>query len=102
MGIAKIEFDYREALKQANKLDEIANNIKHLASENIENTLSTLNGGWQGDSASAFIAKGRTLKDNTLRTASDLTNAADKIRKIAKQIHDAEVAAFEIANKRTY
>ncbi len=103
MGIAssKIELDYHTALKQADKLDEIANGLKH-SSQTIEETMTSLNSGWQGESASAYLIKGRTLKDKVSKTSQDLNNAADKIRKIAKKIHDAELAALEIATRRSY
>ena len=99
---AKIEFDYREAINQANKLDEIAGNIRRLASNSMENTLITLNGGWQGETADSFIRKGRELEEKTTKTAEDLKRAAERIRTIAKRVHDAEMAVLDIADKRSY
>ena len=103
MGLAssKIELDYHTALKQADKLDEIANGLRH-SSEIIGETMTALNSGWQGESASAYIIKGQTLKEKVSKTSKDLSNAADKIREIAKKIHDAEMLALEIATKRSY
>ena len=96
-----IEFDYQAALQQADKLDEIANGLKQ-SSNTISETMTALNSGWQGESASAYIIKGQSLKEKVFKTSKDLNDAADKIRKIAKNIHDAETAALEIATRRSY
>lgn len=103
MGIvsSKIEFDYNTALQQADKLNEIAEGLKH-SSKTIGETMTALNSGWQGESASAYIIKGQSLKEKVSDTSKDLSNAADKIREIAKKIHDAEMLALEIATKRSY
>jgi uncharacterized protein YukE len=97
---ASIEMDFNKARTQANKLDEIANNLKNLSSNDFQGTLQNLSGCWKGSNASAYMNKGTKLQDEINSTAKELHAVASDIRTIAKRIYDAEMAALAIAETR--
>lgn len=88
-----IEFEYNRAISQAERLEEIAREIKTLSTADIESALESLSSGWKGDASTLFIDKGYTLSQKGSKVAGDLEKAAQSIRKIAKAIHDADRAA---------
>ena len=90
-----IEFDYNQTMKQADKLEEIANNISKIASSDIEQSLATLKSGWEGDVASEYLAKGTQLQEKTENVSKSLMDAANRLN-IAEQM------VMDIANKRSY
>jgi WXG100 family type VII secretion target len=97
-----IEFDYKNALAQADKVDGIADSLNAIVSRRLQETLQNLSVSWKGDNANAYIKKGSKLKGNVNNTAGELHSIAEDIRVIAKRIYDAEMAALAVAEERTY
>lgn len=102
MNSTTIEFEYNQALSQANRLEEIAHNMRTLSQSDIENAIENLRSGWQGDAATLFAEKGYQLSQKGVSVASDLEKAAQSIRRIAKQIRNAEMAALAIINSKKF
>lgn len=98
----EIEMDFRAAMNQADKIDGIANRLKNLSNNDYRNTIQNISNAWKGDNADVYVKKSSTLIDKMNGTASKLADAADTIRRIAKNIYDAEMAAWEIAHRREY
>lgn len=99
---ATIEFNFRTALRQADKIDEIANNLGRLSGTDFGNALQNLSAGWKGENASMYLSKGSTLQGKMNGTSNSLRAVASDIRVIAKRLYDAEMAAIRIAEDRTY
>lgn len=97
-----IEFDFRQAKNQARQLDAIADNLGNLAKNNLSDSMQTLSQNWKGENASAYLSKGSTLQNDISSSASELHGIASDIRTIAQNIYNAEMAALEIAEQRTY
>lgn len=97
-----IEFNFRKALGQADRLDTVANNLSRLSGTEFGGTLQNLSGSWKGENASLYLSKGSSLQVKMNKTASELHAVASDIRRIAKRIYDAEMAALAIASSRTY
>lgn len=97
-----IEFDFKQALAQAEKIENIADNLKILSNNRFGATMQNLSANWKGENASGYLNKGGRLQDKMNVTANDLHNVAADIRKIAKSLYDAEIAALEIASTREY
>lgn len=95
-----IEFDFQKAIKQAEQLEDISSELKKLSNNKFENTLSRLSSNWKGDSANAYLKKGKKLQTNIGNTAKDLNTVANNIRNIAKTIYNAEMAAKRVAEER--
>ena len=97
-----IEFDFKQAMMQADRVDEIADSLSNLSGTKFQNTTQVLAINWKGDSASKYISKGGRLQNKMEKTANDLRDTADDIRKVAKALYDAEMAALDIATRRDY
>nr|WP_300167678.1 WXG100 family type VII secretion target [uncultured Flavonifractor sp.] len=98
----QIEFDFEQARKQANRLDDIADQLEHLAKKQIERYNQELPSYWRGKSASLFQKKQDEMKKNVLQSARELRQQAECIRRIARLLYEAEMAALEIARRRAY
>ena len=75
-----IEWNYIQAKKQADRLEEQAGRLSKLASEQMENTLRELAYNWKGSSASAYIRKdesqgaGKKQIVQLIRAGTDITD----------------------------
>jgi len=87
-------------MEQADRLDSVARQLRKAADESMENILNTVNGAWKSDSAPQYIKKGQKVEGDIRTTAGNLTNIASTIRTIARQVRDAELAAWRIAHAR--
>ncbi|SDZ97443.1 WXG100 family type VII secretion target [Oribacterium sp. KHPX15] len=96
----KIKMDFREARKQADELDEIADNLHNVAERDLEQAMTTLSSGWKGESASAYLVKVNKVKEKTNREVQDLHSIASDIRRTARIIYEAEMEAWRIAHER--
>lgn len=99
---ARIEFDFKKALKQASELERIADRIGTISRKNMQDTLQNVSGGWKGENAEIYLKKGEQLSEKIYTTADDLRQTAADIKAIAKKIYEAEMRALSIAKKRDY
>lgn len=101
-GRASIEFNFRKAVSQADRLDQTADRLNRLANNQFGNTLQGLAASWKGENASMYLDKGDRLQGQMDGTAKELHRIASDIRRIAKRMYDAEMEALRIAQKRDY
>lgn len=97
-----IIFDFRRALEQASKIEEIANNLSNLSGQKFEGTMQNLSANWKGENANLYLQIGEKLQEKMDVTVRELKDIASDIRTIAKRLYDAEMAALEIALIREY
>lgn len=97
-----IEFDFKKALGQADKIDGIADRLGRLSGTELGSTMQNLSAGWKGENASLYLNKGNNLQEKINGTAKELYSIASDIRTIARRIYEAEMAALSIASERTY
>lgn len=96
----EIKFDLKNALEQAERLDDIAGRLDYLSGTAIENSIQSLASSWKGNNASAYLSKEDKLKGDIKITACNVRSIADDIRRIARRVYDAEMEAWRIANRR--
>lgn len=96
----QIQMDFDRAARQANELDNIANNLSTISGKDFPDILNQLGGDWKGDNADKYIRKGFALTENMQKTVVSLRQTANTIRSIAKNIYDAEMEALRIAEER--
>lgn len=96
-----ITLDYHRAIRNANSLDKIADDIMKY-SNNMDNIGVKCNHDWKGQSASLFSTKIGRISDNLEQISSQLRNTAETIRRVAKRTYDTEMSTLEIARNRTY
>jgi len=97
-----IEFNFRAAMGQADRIDGIADNLGRLSGTKFGGTLQNLSANWKGENASMYLEKGGRLQEKMGATEGELHSVAADIRTIARRLYDAEMAALAIANERTY
>ncbi|BAL00623.1 hypothetical protein OBV_34240 [Oscillibacter valericigenes Sjm18-20] len=98
----QIIFDFEEAKRQAQKIDDVAERMEELANQKLGQARENLTAYWQGSSAGAFQERQNELQQGILGTAEALHQQADNIRMIAKRLYDAEMEALRIAEERSY
>ncbi|MBS6395738.1 MAG: hypothetical protein KH452_01120 [Clostridiales bacterium] len=99
---SEIRFDFRQAIRRAEELEEIACDMRRLSNKEMEDSLQRLAGAWKGEAADLFLSRGLQLRENIKQSANDLDRAASAVRKAAKRIYDAEMAAYRRAKRREY
>lgn len=97
---SEIRFDFQNAMQQAQKLDELANDIDRRVANKLDETVQSVHAAWKGDSATLYIGKTQELRRQVQQTARTLRDTAEDIRRIARRIYEAEVRALEIAQSR--
>lgn len=97
-----IEFNLRQALQQAEKLENISDELRILSKDKLGGSLQTLSQNWKGVNATSYIKKGNTLQTNINSSSSQLREIASTIRTIAWNIYNAEMEALRIAEEREY
>ena len=90
---SEIRFNFNQALAQASELDSLADRLEQLENK-TENSMQTLSAAWKGQNATAFLRK------EVRKTALEIHSIADDIRRIARRIYEAEMAALRIAQQR--
>ena len=99
---ASIEFDFRKAKAQADKMDAVADQLNTLSDSKFGGTMQHLSSNWKGENASLYLAKGGKLQDQMDATARELHSIAADIRTVAKRLYEAEMRALQIAQHREY
>lgn len=102
MTRATIKINFQRAMQQANTLDQIAEDLSRLSSNEFSETMQLVSTNWKGNNANIYLQKGSRLQNDMNETVRQLRNIASEIRKIAKRVHDAEMAALAIAEQRNY
>lgn len=97
---SEIRVDFQNAMQQAQKLDELANDIDRRVANKLDETAQSVHAAWKGDSATLYIGKTQELRRQVQQTARTLRDTAEDIRRIARRIYEAEMRALEIAQSR--
>lgn len=100
--INTIEMDYKNATRQADELEQIAQKLHALSQDSFQPCLAAVAASWKGETASAFCKKGTAALDSLLASAENLRQIAAASRQIAKNTYEAEKRSCEIAQERTY
>lgn len=99
---SEIRYDFQQAVRKAEELERVAENLRRLANNDLEESLQALSNAWKGEAAAAYIGKGSRLQARILASAKNLENIARTIRSSAKRTYDAEMRAYRIAMEREY
>lgn len=102
MTRSEILFNYRQAIRQADRLDDIAKKLSRLTSNQMNSTIGTLKSAWKSDNSPQYYSKMSKVQEDIKDDASDLKKIAQAIRDTAEQIKQAELRALEIAESRSY
>ena len=98
----QIQIHYQNALRQAAKLEQLADQLRTVADRKFAGAMEAVQTSWSGENAESFLLKGTRLKEKTIKTSNELRSAASSVRRIAENTYRAEMRALELANRRTY
>ena len=98
--LSEINFNYRQAINQASRLEEIASQMKHASDQDMERILGDVSKAWKSDSSPQYIKKGQKVQSDIRVTERNLRQIASAIRSIANTVRNAELEAWRIANER--
>lgn len=101
MSLSTIEINFQAAQMQAKKLEDIADDMKRLANQQLANTIQEMSTCWKGEAAASYFSKADKVKQDIAATAKKLYTIADSIREEAKRIYDAEMKAVALAQSNT-
>ncbi len=99
--IASVALNYNKAQTQAKNLDSIASQIRTNALK-LEGCKKNIASAWKGENANAYLRKIEVVVDNLEKIERNINRIALTVRTNSKRTYDAEVAAINTANKRTY
>lgn len=99
---SEILFNFNQAKKRAQELEDTAAQLRKLANDELGQTLDNLAAAWKGEAATAYLNKGVRLKAKIIQSAKDLDSTATVIRNTAQRIYDAEMEAYRLAMERLY
>ncbi len=100
MTLSEIYFNYNEAVKGANRIDNIAQQLDKQSDDKIGEILLGVKAAWESDSSPQYLKKGQKVQKDIKTTAGNLRRIAVTIRNIAAQIRNAELEAWRVANER--
>ena len=96
----EIRMDYNRAVAQANSLEQIAEEMRNSAENDLRDCMLEIAGNWTGENARAYLQKVEKLSDSVRKTSERLKDTAEAIRKIARNTYNAEMRALELARIR--
>ena len=81
----QINIQYRDAIRRADRLDELANRLSRRAAVEIENLSNDISKQWEGEEAVLFLKKAAIIESDISKTVKNIRECASTIRRIAKQ-----------------
>lgn len=97
-----IEMDFQNAKRQAEELEQIAQNLSMLADNQFQQCLAAIAANWKGENAAAFCKKGCVVGNHMKESADSLRKTAAVMRQIAENTYQAEKNNCEIAGSRNF
>lgn len=92
----QINVDFQNARQQAQRLDDIANDIERGVVRRMEQTHDRIRTSWRGDNANLYLGKQSKVANEIRQTAAELHSIANDIRTIAQAVYEAEMRALAI------
>ena len=97
--MGKIDTDFNEAIRQAEALEGLADQINTLGVNGLQNTLQNISCNWKGENANIFLEKGDRFKEELLDTAHELRSIAESLKARAKWVYDVEQVTQELIGR---
>ena len=88
----EIELEYNMATGQAKELENIASEMRGLASDSLGTITANMAQGWKGENASLYIQKVGERQEQMKQTASGIREIAAAIREEAEKIRSLELS----------
>lgn len=97
--MGKLNFNYKNAMKQADQIDMIARDMLTAAEAKMQNAIDSIDVCWKGEAAKQFLQHCIGLQDDVRDHVKMLHNISEKLRNVAERINVAEAEAKEIQRR---
>ncbi len=97
-----IEIKYSDAIGKARMLKNAAASLEKIRKTKLIGSTQTLAGAWKGDRADEYLAKTVNLDNELKELVKQINDAANAIERIAVNIKEADLIAYEVAMNRVY
>jgi uncharacterized protein YukE len=94
--MTELNFDYGMAIRQAELVEEIADEMSWLAEHKMKTAIESVAASWQGEAARQFTDYCQQKQDDIITQAQKLADIAVNIRQVAQAIREAEERAKEL------
>lgn len=98
--MAIMNFNYNQAISQANQVEKIAKDMLAIANKQIQNAGDSIEICWRGSASQQFIANLEATQADIRAQAKKLQDLAKRIRSVAKIIEEAEQRAKELLRQK--
>jgi WXG100 family type VII secretion target len=98
--MAIMNFNYERALRQAGQMDEAANEMENLANQKLRGAADHIAAVWQGAAATDYLRYCERIRNDIRVKADSLKETAERIRKAARILKEAEERALEEQRRR--
>lgn len=98
--LTSIRMDFDRAIRKAQSLEELAQQLESLAEDNMEATFQNVGRAWNGEASRDYLGKGRELKRKIKSSAAQLKRIAEALRTAARVTYNAERHAILVAQAR--
>ena len=97
----QITFDYGKAIRQAEEVDRIAQDMRQIASRQMDTAAENLRVTWKGKAARQFLANLDRDRFAVMDRARELEELGKQIRSTAQIIREAETQAGMVSRRST-
>ena len=98
----EIDINFSQALADAKRLAELADEIKRLGEKEVGDSIATVSGGWRSEQAAKYIEKAVRFQGNIVQTGNDIAAIAEAYRNAVMKMKSADDFAKSLAGNRTY
>lgn len=94
-------FNYNAALRKAEELDEIAEEIRRIVTE-MQELSDSSHSHWNGDASDRYFSRLYNTLEGMTAVITNYSKTAETIRTTAQRLYNMEMEAIEIARQRSY
>lgn len=98
----EIDVNFSQALADAKRLAELADEIKRIGENEVGNSISTVSCGWRSEQASRYLKKAESFQKNLVQTGDNIAAIAAAYHDAITKMKSAEDFAKSLAGNRTY
>ena len=98
--MAIMNFNYTQAINQANQIATVASDMLNVANSELQTTLDSIGVCWQGEASRQFVGYCAATQTDIRTQAQSLQSLASRLRDVAKIIKDAEEEALRLQQKQ--
>lgn len=93
-----INFDFGKATRQAQQIDDIADDLNSIATKTFNDAINSIHASWKSEAANMFLEHCEATRSDILNRVKELRDIAQKIRAEIKRLKEAEEKAKQVTS----